>query len=50
MELSMWIQYLIIAVLLFFAVFYLYRILKKNFTPKNAKDGKPGCDSGCGCS
>jgi hypothetical protein len=49
MENSALIQYLIVALLVGFAVWYLIRILRKTFSPGKFKNGKPGCDSDCGC-
>lgn len=46
----MLIQYLLIAVIVLFASYSLFRIIRKNFDSKKFKKGKPGCDSNCGCS
>lgn len=44
------IQYFFIAVIVLFAGYSLFKMIKKNFTSKKFKKGKPGCDSDCGCS
>ncbi|MEC5158684.1 hypothetical protein [Chryseobacterium sp. MP_3.2] len=43
-------QYIIIALIVLFAGYYLFKIIAKNLAPKRFKKGKPGCDSDCGCS
>lgn len=50
MDNSLILQYLIIAAIVLFAGFTLFKIIRKNFAPKKFKKGKPGCDSDCGCS
>lgn len=51
MDTSLIVQYIIIAAVVLFAVYTLYRKLKKNFSPKKFQNGKPGkCDQDCGCS
>lgn len=50
MDNSLILQYLIIAAIVLFAGYSLFRIIAKNFGPKKFKNGKPGCDSDCGCS
>ncbi len=43
-------QYIIIALVLLFAGYYLFKIIRKNLSLKKFKKGKTGCDSDCGCS
>lgn len=47
---SVIIQYIILALLFLFACFYIFKLLRKNFSSKKFKSGKPGCDQDCGCS
>lgn len=49
MENSLLVQYIIVAVIVGFAAFYVYRIVKRTFSPGKFKKGKPDCDSDCGC-
>lgn len=49
METSLVIQYIIIALAVAFAGWYLFKIIRKAFSPGKFKKGKPGCDSDCGC-
>lgn len=50
MDTSLLIQYIIIAVIVIFAAYSLYKVIAKNFSAKKFKKGKPGCDKDCGCS
>lgn len=50
MENSLILQYILIAVIVLFAGYSLFKIIRKNFATKKFKKGKPGCDSDCGCS
>ncbi|MCB4234050.1 hypothetical protein LDL59_00100 [Kaistella anthropi] len=50
MDNSLIFQYLIIAAIVLFAGFSLFKTIRKNFTSKKFKKGKPGCDADCGCS
>lgn len=50
MDNSLILQYLIIAAIVLFAAYSLFKMIRKNFTSKKFKKGKPGCDSDCGCS
>ncbi|UJF30831.1 hypothetical protein L0B70_05480 [Kaistella sp. 97-N-M2] len=50
MESSLIFQYILVAVAVLAAGYYLFGIIKKNFSSKKFKKGKPGCDSDCGCS
>lgn len=43
-------QYIIIAVMLLAAVYSIYNIIKKNFTPKKFDSKRTHCDKDCGCS
>ncbi len=49
METSLLIQYIIIAVLVLAACYSIFKIFKKNFSPKKFKDNDNGCSSKC-CS
>lgn len=49
MDNSLIFQYVIIAVIVLFAGYSLFKIIAKNFGSKKFKKGKPGCDSDCGC-
>lgn len=40
-------QYIIIGIIILFAIYSLVRLVKRTFTSK--KDGKSGCNKGCGC-
>ncbi len=46
---SLTIQYIILALLFLFACWYIFRLIRKNFTPGKFKDNKSGCDKDCGC-
>ena len=50
MDTSLIFQYILIAAIVLFAGYSLFKMIKKNFTSKKFKKGKPGCDSDCGCS
>jgi len=50
MDTSLILQYVIIAAIVLFAGYSLFKNIRKNFTSKKFKKGKPGCDSDCGCS
>ena len=50
MESSLLVQYIIIAVVVIFAGYSLYKVIAKNFSARKFKEGKPGCDKDCGCS
>ena len=50
MDNSLILQYLIIAAIVLFAGLSLFKTIRKNFTSKKFKKGKPGCDADCGCS
>ncbi|MBF8457926.1 hypothetical protein IV494_12130 [Kaistella sp. G5-32] len=48
MDNSLILQYLIIAVIVLFAGYSLFKIVAKNFSSKKfKKKGKPGCDRDC---
>lgn len=47
---SLIIQYILIALVLFFAGYYLIKIIRKNFSLKKFKKDDSGCDQDCGCS
>jgi hypothetical protein len=40
-------QYLIIAIIVLFASYSLFKIIARNFSSKKFKKGKPGCDKDC---
>jgi hypothetical protein len=40
-------QYLIIALIVLFASYSLFKIIARNFSSKKFKKGKPGCDKDC---
>lgn len=50
MENSLILQYILIAAIVLFAGYSLFKIIRKNFAAKKFKKGKPGCESDCGCS
>lgn len=50
MDDSLVFQYVLIVAIVFAAGYSLLRIIRKNFSSKKFKKGKPGCDSDCGCS
>lgn len=43
-------QYIIIAVMLLAAVYSIYNIIKKTFSPKKFDSKRTHCDKDCGCS
>lgn len=47
---TMTLQYIIIALAFVFACYSVYRILKKNFSPKKFNSKRTHCDKDCGCS
>lgn len=47
---SITIQYIILAVVVFFAGFSIFKIIKKNFAPKKFNSKGTNCDQDCGCS
>lgn len=50
MDTSLILQYVLIAAIVLFAGYSLYKIIARNFSSKKFKNkGKPGCDSDCGC-
>lgn len=48
METSLIFQYIIIAVIVLFAGYSLFKIITRNFTSKKPKKGEFGCDQECG--
>ncbi len=46
MEISLVFQYILLALVVIFACYSIYRKIKNTFSSKNNK----GCDKGCGCS
>ncbi|WP_185097218.1 hypothetical protein [Chryseobacterium sp. Leaf180] len=50
MDNSLIFQYIIIALAVAFAVYSLYRIIRKNFAPKKFDSKRSSCDKDCGCS
>lgn len=47
---SMLFQYILIAVIVLFAGYYLFKMLAKTFGAKKFKKQDSDCDSDCGCS
>lgn len=47
---SITLQYIIIAVILLVAAYYLYKVFRKNFSLNKFKKKDSGCDQDCGCS
>jgi hypothetical protein len=43
-------QYIIIAFILAFAGYYLFKIIRNNISFKKFKNSDSGCDKDCGCS
>gem|GEM_PF-3095157 len=43
-------QYIIIALILLVAGYYLFRIIRKNISLKKFKKSDSSCDKDCGCS
>lgn len=43
-------QYIILAIIVFASCYSIFRILKKNFSPKKFKSKRTHCDKDCGCS
>lgn len=50
MDSSLLLQYILIAAIVLFACYSLFKIIKKNFAPKKFSSKKTNCDSDCGCS
>lgn len=50
MENSLLFQYILVGLIVVFAVYSLYRIIRKTFSPKKFKSKRTGCDRDCGCS
>ncbi|SHL34494.1 hypothetical protein SAMN05444360_101218 [Chryseobacterium carnipullorum] len=50
METSLLFQYVIIALIVAFACYSLFKVLRKNFAPKKFSSKRSGCDKDCGCS
>ncbi len=50
METSLLIQYVIIAVLLIAAFYYIFKIFRKKFSLRRKGSNSNNCDSDCGCS
>lgn len=44
------IQYIIVAALLLMACYSIYRMLRKNFSPKKFDSKRKNCGSDCGCN
>ncbi len=47
---SLVVQYVIIAVIVLGAGYYLFSMIRKKFAPNKFKSKSPGCNSDCGCS
>lgn len=43
-------QYVLLAAIVVFAVYSIYRIIKNNFAPNKFKSKRSNCDRDCGCS
>lgn len=50
MDSSLIFQYVLIALLVAFACYSLFKIFKKNFAPKKFSSKRSSCDKDCGCS
>ncbi|MDQ1098262.1 MULTISPECIES: hypothetical protein [Chryseobacterium] len=50
MDLSLIIQYIIVLLIVAFACYALFRMLRKNFAPRKFSSKRNGCDKDCGCS
>lgn len=47
---SLLLQYILVAAIVLFAVYSLFKIIKKNFAPKKFSSKRSNCDRDCGCS
>ena len=47
---SLTIQYIILALVIAFACYSIFKIIRKNFAPKKFSSKRTGCDKDCGCS
>ncbi|WP_294218350.1 hypothetical protein [uncultured Chryseobacterium sp.] len=50
MDTSLIIQYILILLIVAFACYSLFRVLRKNFAPKKFSSKRNSCDKDCGCS
>lgn len=50
MENTLLLQYIIVAAIVLFAGYSIFKIIKKNFSPSKFKSKRTGCDRDCGCS
>lgn len=44
------IQYILVALIVGFACYSIFKIFKKNFSPKKFNSKRTHCDKDCGCS
>lgn len=47
---SLTIQYIILALVFAFACYSVFKIFRKNFSPKRFNSKRTHCDKDCGCS
>ncbi|MDV7696621.1 hypothetical protein N6B72_06800 [Chryseobacterium soli] len=50
MNTSLIVQYVLIILIVGFACYSLFRMLRKNFAPKKFSSKRSQCDKDCGCS
>ncbi|WP_166668355.1 hypothetical protein [Chryseobacterium daecheongense] len=50
MSTSLIFQYIIVLLVVGFACYSLFRIIRKNFAPKKFSSKRTNCDKDCGCS
>jgi ABC-type nickel/cobalt efflux system permease component RcnA len=50
MDSSLIVQYVLVLLIVAFACYSLFRVLKKNFAPKKFSSKRTNCDKDCGCS
>lgn len=43
-------QYIIVALIVAFACYSIFRIIRKNFAPKKFNSKRTNCENDCGCS
>ncbi|MDR6921406.1 ABC-type nickel/cobalt efflux system permease component RcnA [Chryseobacterium sp. 2987] len=50
MDTSLIFQYILVALIVAFACYSLFKVLRKNFAPKKFSSKRTNCDKDCGCS
>ncbi|WP_185116292.1 hypothetical protein [Chryseobacterium sp. Leaf201] len=50
MDSSLILQYILVLLIVAFACYALFKVLRKNFAPKKFSSKRTNCDKDCGCS